>query len=155
MDGLATVGRWETYFNTAIGTCVISSMIACILFFAVQQMHDKHTAQTPGTTSGVTCTKNLGCDGTVAYQVAGKAFTNPYHTAASAGQANPTVYYDPTNPSDARTDKANPLLLFGIAAGLCLLLIFMIVYTVMVSQSKYLAAAAGTGDLIGAAAHFL
>jgi uncharacterized membrane protein len=108
-SGLKTYGEVRTKIGVAVAVFV--SIIFLIIGIVILTRKDKHTSQTTGILSNVSCSSNA-CSATALYNPSGSPEPSPspspspytlmgsWPINSKEGQAV-TVYYDPANPSDA------------------------------------------------------
>lgn len=151
VDGLATVGRWQTFLGSGLAAAVILLFVGILLAVAWGQRGNRRTGRVTGTGgTDATCT-SMGaptCDGTVTYVVGGRQYSArlQYPQGTSRDVA---LWYDPANPADVQTAGLSTRLLVGVALLLLLLLASVAANAAVVAKSRTYAAFTGAGDMAG------
>lgn len=145
-NGLATVGRWQTYFGTGLGGAVILFFVALFLYLGVKAAGDHHSGRATAAAAPDAACADGWCRGNVSYTVAGRSYSAPLQWEQQGGKLE--VRYDPRNPSDAEAAGIPARWLFGAACVLLVLLAALVANAVLVAKSKAYAAVTGAGDLL-------
>lgn len=154
-NGLATVGRWQTYVGSSLAGAVILLFVAILVGVAWGQRNNKRTGRVQGTSANAVCSAAVGaptCDGTVTYTVNGKQYTAQLQYPQAPGGIS--LWYNPDNPADVQAAGISSKVLLGVAVLLLVLLASVVANVFLVARSKTYAAFTGAGDLIGDLSRF-
>jgi len=140
--GLAEIGKIRTQIGMVFVVCLALSLCASGGVTINASLKDKHTATSPVTLSGTTCTSNT-CTSVATYTVSGHQYTfNGYTTGNPVPQMN-TVSYDPANPGDAEQGKPSVVFGIGLIVGAILLILCGCIGYWLTMTYKPIAAAEG------------